>query len=171
MKRWLTTGCASLCRGMTTVSMAVLLMLALPITYDATARAFGHPTIWVFEVSVYALIAAGFLANPVALRTGAHFRVTILHKLFPRLRRALDVFALLMTLLFSMLLIGTGFYFVWYAWHNHILSATMLEVPLWIPQLALPIGGVGLFLQTLALLLSGQSPGEEEDVAAESIGD
>lgn len=162
MLKSLAAGCYSLCRVMTGVSLALILLLALPITYDAIMRAFGHPTIWVFEVTVYALIAAGFLANPVAMRSGAHFRVTILQTLFPRWRRALNVFALLMTLLFALILIGAGVYFVWYSWSNAILSATLLEVPLWIPQLALPIGGLGLFLQTLALLLSGREPGEDE---------
>ena len=158
----LTSYCEWFCRAMTMVSMTVVVLLALPITYEATARAFGNPTIWVFEITMYALIVAGFLANPVAMRSGAHFRVTILFKLYPGLSPYLNVFSLLMTLLFSVMLIGAGSYFVWYSYTNDILSASLLEVPLWIPQLALPLGGLGLFVQTLALLITGKEPGEGE---------
>jgi C4-dicarboxylate transporter DctQ subunit len=160
--------CVSLCRAMTTISMVIIALMALPITYDATMRAFGHPTIWVFEVTLYALIAAGFLANPLSMKSGAHFRVTILSQLFPSLRRALNIFSLCATMLFALLLIGAGVYFVWYSWTNNILSATLLEVPLWIPQLALPLGGVGLFFQALVLLIQGEEPGQDE---AEAVGD
>jgi C4-dicarboxylate transporter DctQ subunit len=160
-----------ICRAMTAVSVTLVALLALPITYDAVMRMTGHPTIWVFQITLYAFMAAGFLANPAAMKSGAHFRVTILHKLFPHLRRALDVFALLMTLLFSVILIGAGAYFVRYSWINNIFSDSLFEVPLWIPQLALPLGGLGLFLQTLAMLISGEAPGEEEEAAADVVGD
>lgn len=155
-----TTYCEQFCRVMTMVSMAVMVLLALPITYEATARAVGQPTIWVFEITLYALIVAGFLANPASMRSGAHFRVTILFNLFPHLRPYLNIFSLLMTLVFSLMLIGAGVYLVWYSYSNAILSATLLEVPLWIPQLAIPLGGLGLFFQTLALLIAGKEPGE-----------
>lgn len=163
MRQKLHLGCTWLCRAMTAVSMLLIMILALPITYDATMRAFGHPTIWVFEITMYLLIAAGFLANPVATKSGAHFRVTVLHKVFPGWRRVLNLFAHGVTMIFALILVGGGIYFCWYSWSNHIRSATLLGIPLWIPQLALPLGGFGLFLQTFALVLSGEEPDEESD--------
>lgn len=156
---------------MTAVSVVLVALLALPIAYDALMRMAGHPTIWAFQITLYAFIAAGFLANPAAMKSGAHFRITILHQLFPRLRRALNIFAMLMTLFFSLVLIGAGAYFAHYSWSNDIVSAALFEVPMWVPQLALPLGGLGLFLQTLALMLAGEAPGEEEDAAADLVGE
>lgn len=153
--------CLLICRAMTVVSVALVLLLAVPIAWDVVMRLFGRPTIWVFETTMYALIAAGFLANAAAMRTGAHFRVTVLMKAFPRYRRALNLFSLSMTLLFAVILTAAGCYFVWYCWANRIVSATLLEVPLWIPALALPLGGLALFLQTLVLLITGEEPSEE----------
>jgi C4-dicarboxylate transporter, DctQ subunit len=149
-------------RVMTIASVAIVMFLALPITYNALVRELRHPTIWVFEIMEYALIAAGFLGNPLAMKSGAHFRVTLLLEWFPSLRPALNVFSLFMTLVFALFLIGTGSYFVWYSWTNNILSGTILNVPLWIPQLGIPLGGLGLFLQTLVLLITGREPGEGE---------
>ncbi len=165
-------GCRWVCGAMGVVAMTIVALLALPITYDATMRTFGFPTIWVFEVSLYALIAAGFLANPLSLKTGAHFRVTILYRLIPGISKVLNIFAMLMTLTFAILIVWAGSYFVHYTWSNSIRSDSLFAVPLWIPILAIPIGGLGLFLQTLIMLLTGEEPGEEADVViAEAMKD
>ena len=64
----------------------------------------------------------------------------------------------MLTLAFGFLIIATGSYFVWYSASNAILSATLLEVPLWIPQLAVPLGGIGLVLQTIVQMATGEAP-------------
>lgn len=164
-----TRGCQWVCGAMAAISMIIVALLALPVSYDAIMRTFGHPTIWVFEVSLYALIAGGFLANPLSMRSGAHFRVAILHKMFPSLQRFLNFFSMAMTLLFALLMIGTGTYFVHYMWSFGIRSDSLFAFPLWIPTLAIPVGGLGLFLQTLVMMLTGEVPGEESDVVVEEV--
>lgn len=141
---------------MTSVSIALMLVLCIPVTYEAVARYFGAPTIWVFETTLYAFIFLGFLGNALAVRSGAHFRVTLLIQAFPRYKRFFDLIAHGATLMMAILIITAGGYFVWYSYTNAILSATLLEIPLWIPQLAIPIGGIGLFLQTLVVIARGE---------------
>jgi len=143
-------------RAMTGVSIALMLVLCLPVTYEAVARYLGAPTIWVFETTLYAFIFLGFLGNALAVRSGAHFRVTLLIQAFPRHKRFFDLIAHGATLIMAVLIITSGAYFVWYSYSNVILSATLLEIPLWIPQLAVPIGGIGLFLQTLVVIARGE---------------
>ena len=60
------------------VGIAIVGLLPFPIAYDAVARSFGHPTLWVFETTLYVLVAAAFLANGMTLAGGAHFRITML---------------------------------------------------------------------------------------------
>ena len=152
-------------RAMTAVSTALILLLALPIAYEAIVRALGHPTIWVFETNLYAFIFLGFLGNALAVQKGAHFRVTLIADLFgPRGRRFFDVLAHVSVMLFAVLIMTAGGYYVWYSLANHILSATLLEVPMWIPELAVPLGGLGLFLQTLVVLMGGGDPHAHMDV-------
>ncbi len=146
---------------MTFIAVTLIVVLCIPITYEAIARSFNAPTIWVFETTLYAFIFLGFLGNSLAVKTGAHFRVTLLAELFPAKRRLFDRFAQLMTLLFALLIIASGIYFMSYSISNDIVSATLLEVPLWIPQLSIPLGGFGLFLETLVQLVSGESPSHE----------
>lgn len=159
------------CWGMALVSMLLVALLPLPIAYEAFMRAAGHPTIWVFQITLYIFVAAGFLANPAALLTGSHFRITVLHTLFPRLRRALNMIAMLITLVFAMVLTGTGAYFVHYSWSQDIVSASLFEVPMWLPQLAMPLGGVGLFVSTLITLIRGGLPQEDAEAPMNAVQD
>ena len=137
------------------VSVGIIGLLALPMIYDVVLRTFGHPTIWAFEITTYALIAGTFLANAHALRSGRHFRVTFLLKAFPRVRGCLNYFSAIATLLFGLLIIAAGGIFVQHAFITHLRSPTLLNTPLYLPELAIPLGGVSLTMQALVSLLTG----------------
>ncbi len=142
-------------RVMNAVSITLMLLLCVPITYEAVVRAMNKPTIWVFETTIYAFLFLGFLGNAVAVQTGAHFRVMLLPELFPSKRWLFDLIAQISILVMAVLIITSGVYFMWYSITNHIVSATLLEIPLWIPQLAIPLGGLALLLQTLEQMITG----------------
>lgn len=144
--------------AMTYVSLALMILLCIPIAYEAIARAFGAPTIWVFETTLYAFIFLGFLGNALAVRTGAHFRVTLLADAMPRHERLFNRMSDIATMAFALLIVAAGLYFVGNLVSNGVVSATLLEVPLWIPAMAIPLGGLGLFLQTLVHLLRNDDP-------------
>lgn len=146
-------------RIMSACTLVLLILLSVLIFYDALMRAFGYPTIWVFETSLYSFIFIGFLGNALAVKRKAHFRVTFLIGLFPRSRKALDFISDLSLLLFGGLLISSGIYFTHYLWTNSVASSSLLETPMWIPSLAIPLGGLGLILQTLVSML-GDDPVE-----------
>jgi TRAP-type C4-dicarboxylate transport system permease small subunit len=144
--------------AMNRVAVGIVALLAFPICYDVVARALGHPTIWVFEVTLYALGASAFLANAAALRHAAHFRITVLLKLFPRWRGFFDRFALLVTLAFGLVLTVSGALFAWQSFVDGVRSATLLSIPLFIPQSEIALGGLALVTQSLAMLLANESP-------------
>ncbi len=147
------------------IGIALVGLLPFPIAYDAVARSFGHPTLWVFETTLYALVAAAFLANGITLAGGAHFRITALAHMWPRCRKVIDIVVLLVILAFALTLIFATAQFVAYSWANDIRSNTLLSVPQYLPELALPLGGLALTIQTLAQLLRGAMPGEPDERA------
>lgn len=159
-------------RAMAWIGICVVAILPFPIAYDAIARFMGRPTIWVFEVSLYGLIAAGFLTNALALASGSHFRITLFGHLFPRAKYWLDAIALIVSLIFALILIYASLRFVRYSWDFSIRSNTLLSTPQFLPQLALPIGGLALAIQTVAHMLRGRMPEhdaeEDADVGAPS---
>ena len=148
------------------VAVATVMLLALPILYDVALRTAGHPTVWGFEVTLYALMIGGFLANGYALRAGYHFRVKALLQFFPRGRRALNRFALAVTFGFGLLVAWSGALLVLYSYTHDVRAPTLLNTPLYLPQLVIPLGGLALALQALVFLITGTAPGEGEDERA-----
>ncbi len=125
------------------------------------------------EFSGFFLAAASFLALAYTLRHGGHIRVNLLiSRLGPRSRRATEAFALAVGAAL------TGF-FAWHtllmvidSWRFHEVSYGIVAVPLWIPQSAMFLGLVVLFiafLDDLLQVLRGRAPsyaGHEEKEAA-----
>lgn len=169
MKERLATQLEAIARAMAWVGIAIVGLLPFPIAYDAVARFFGHPTLWVFETTLYGLVAAAFLANGMALAAGAHFRITMLGHFWPHARKGLDVAAMLVTLAFALTLIVASARFVQYSWDFDIRSNTLLSIPQYLPELALPLGGLALAIQTLAQLLRGAMPAEPDEAAEPGV--
>jgi C4-dicarboxylate transporter DctQ subunit len=154
-------------RALSIISIALISLLAFPMIYDVILRTAGHPTIWAFEMTTYALIAGTFLANAHALREGSHFRVTFLVETFPRLAPYLERFSLIVTLLFGAVLAVSGFEFVQEAFVNNLRSPTLLHVPLYLPRLAIPVGAVSLMIQAMINLMTNNFPMHREPMGAE----
>src|SRR3546814_11879352 len=61
------------------------------------------PTLWATEVSIYLMIAMAFLGAGATQGVDGHFRVSFVRDLCPpKVRLALDVFALIISLLFTL---------------------------------------------------------------------
>jgi C4-dicarboxylate transporter, DctQ subunit len=156
-------------RALAWIGIAIIGLLPFPIAYDAIARSFGRPTIWVFETSLYAFVIAAFFVNGLALATGAHFRIIMLGHLWPHAKKAIDFAVLAVTFAFALTLIVASARFVQYSWQFDIHSNTLLSVPEYLPELALPIGGLALAVQTLVQFLRGTMPGDPDETAAPGV--
>ncbi len=161
----LARGMQAIGQALGVIAVAVIALLSFPIFYDALARKVGVPTTWVFEVSQYALICGAFLANAYALRHGNHFRVQILLTLFPRRRQFLDDLSLAGTLLFAVVIAVCGAMTAFDSWSYGVRSASIFNVPLYLPQAVVPLGGLALALQAAAMLILRQSPSEASEFA------
>ena len=135
------------------VAGAIIMLLAIPVVYSAAARDVGYPTDWGFEITIYALITGAFLANAQAFKHGSHFRVKILIARFPHARLYVDAVAWVATFAFGAIIFMSGCLLSIYSYVNDIHAPSLLDTPLFIPQAAFPLGGLGLMLQSLAQLL------------------
>jgi TRAP-type C4-dicarboxylate transport system permease small subunit len=141
-------------RVMMTISAAIVGLLAFPVAYDALTRSLKMPAIWVFDVTLYLLIACGFLGSAYSLRTGSHFRmVTFVDMGGPQTRRWADRLAYLTTLIFALIMLWLTASYVLDNYETGYRSGTILNAPLWIPQIAMPIGALALALEALRALL------------------
>ena len=108
----------------------------------------------------YLMAAAGFLALAHTLKRGEHIRVTLLiTALKGRSRRALELWALAVAVLLSLLSAGYACRLSWQSYSFHDISTASDATPLWLPQLAMASGTVILaiaFIDEFVLELRGQ---------------
>jgi TRAP-type C4-dicarboxylate transport system permease small subunit len=93
----------------------------------------------------YSIAAALFLALPETLRRGEHIRVTlVLQKAPPALRHGLEYFCLAVAAALSFYLAFFACKLVWVSKTTHDISQSADATPLWIPQLTMALGCIGL---------------------------
>ena len=98
-------------------------------------------TIWQTDFVTYSLIAATFVGSPYVLMTHGHVNVDVLpHYLGPRKRWWLALWATLVSLAFSAVMLVLTSQFWKEAWDNRWVSDTMWRARLWIPYSSMPIG-------------------------------
>ena len=101
------------------------------------------------EVTGYLVVLLTFLGAARALRSEALFRVEFLFDLFPaRVRRVLVVVYSVLSLAICVVIGWKGALLVVSSLQRGKFAPTVLETPLWIPQLLLPVGFalLGVFL-------------------------
>ncbi len=93
----------------------------------------------------YCIAAALFLALPETLRRGDHIRVTLVLQRAPAtLRGALEWWSLLAAFGLSLFLAWFAVRLVWISWDTHDVSQGADATPLWLPQIAMALGCIGL---------------------------
>ena len=136
------------------------------ITYEVVARyVFNAPTIWAEEMSRFFQIWATYLAAAYVLRHRHMIRITLLvDRLGARARRWAEAFSLICIAGFCGVAIWWGVEIVVDSIEKGRASSTMLGVPKWYTEIAIPIGFGLLLLQCLALLarlIRGEDLGED----------
>ncbi len=132
----------------------VIWLLAITVTYDVVLRSLGIPTLWAAEVSIYMMIAMAFLGAGATQSVDGHFRVTFVRDMCPpTVRFVLDVVALVLAIAFAIIFTIGAWRLTSFSWMLSFKTSTLLEIPLWILQGLMVIGGVLLILASVRDLL------------------
>ena len=108
--------------------------------------------IWAEEVSQYLMVWVAFLAAGLALREGRHVAIEMLQDRLPsKARRMTRHLVALLLIVFMGTVIVLGFQFVHFAWDQ---ETPVLNIPLGIPYLAVPIGALLLVIHLFFLYRS-----------------
>ena len=141
---------------------AFLIALGVLVICDMVIERYllGLNTIWQTDFVIYSLIGATFVGSPYVLLTRGHVNVDVLpHYAGPRLRYALALFGILLSLAFALTVTVLAASYWLEAWQNNWHSDTVWRARLWIPYAAMPLGLGILSLQYLVdlfCLLSGR---------------
>lgn len=127
---------------------AVSMVLAFAaVVLGMADRWFGFGLRGLDAYAGYAIAAALFLALPGTLQRGEHLRVTLLLQRLPaRARDLLEVACGAAGLALTGALAAYAARLVWVSWQTHDVSPASDATPLWIPQIAMAAGCLGLAL-------------------------
>lgn len=122
---------------------------------------------WTFEVTIFAMIWATFLAGARTAGLGEHVRVDTLLTFLPRrIRLALAIFACIFGVAVALFLLWSGVIVVeeGHRWGERTTSS--LRLPMWIYYLSLPVGAALLAFH-LVVRAAGLVAGTVSDEAGE----
>jgi C4-dicarboxylate transporter, DctM subunit len=120
----------------------LVLLNGLFVTYEVIMRyVFNSPTTWVLETTIYLIIAATFISLAYVMLEKGHVKVDFVtvhlsHKTAALLETSTSVFGIL----YCMVLGWQGWKVTVRAFQLGERSPTLLGVPLWIPELFIPLG-------------------------------
>ncbi|OYV24406.1 MAG: hypothetical protein B7W99_02505 [Rhodospirillales bacterium 20-58-10] len=143
----------ALARLICMISALLTLILPLPVLYEIVMDQLRHPPVWVFEMTGYAIIMIAFAASGYGLTTGHHFRINLLATKFPKFATPLAMLSALFELAFGVIMLIAGWNQAYAAYSQDLRSDTLLQIPQCWPELAFPIGGMAIILQSLAHVL------------------
>jgi C4-dicarboxylate transporter, DctQ subunit len=141
--------------GVAIAAVSVLLSLAL-IGYSVVMRYFvNDPVPWVDELVGYLLVVSVMLGAGEALRRGEHISVDIVtERLGVRGKRMAQLFSVASVALTAAILVWQGWSTVAFSRMAGVISNGYLAAPMWIPQLAVPVGAAILLLMAIAVFVA-----------------
>ncbi len=121
------------------------------LSWEVAARYFFvRPTIWAAELSQLCLIWGTLLAMAWALERRRHIVVDAFVIRLPRPARTfIDGVVMLLVAAFSAFVVWKGGEIFWDSFVRGRGSGTMLNLPAWVAELAVPAGFALLFIQSL----------------------
>ena len=122
------------------------------LCYEVTLRyVFNAPTIWGGEIAQILFASAVFFSLGEVLRRGRHIAVGVVQEhISASARTAAGVFALVIVAVFSGVVSYWGGLIAWESFVSGRSSGSMLNLPVWWQEAALPIGFAVLLIQALA---------------------
>lgn len=134
----------------------LILLTAFIVSYEVFMRGFFNaPTEWSIEISVYLIMASGFLGLAPALAGGNHISVDLVtSKLRPQTNRVLHTITSVVGLAFCLILLVASADMVLVSYEINSLSTSTLRIPLFIPQAFIPIGSALIVLEFIRQILA-----------------
>ncbi|MFC0270192.1 TRAP transporter small permease [Metabacillus herbersteinensis] len=134
-----------------------IILTTFMIFFEVISRAFfNQPTIWATELSIYAIIGSCFLGSAYAVRTYSHITVDILiTNVNDRIKTILAYLSNALGLVFSIIFTFYGFHHSMKTMELGVTSASLLRVPMYLPELLLPVGGVLMCLAFILQIVDG----------------
>ncbi|MGE0521745.1 MAG: TRAP transporter small permease [Variibacter sp.] len=150
-----------------------MVLIALLTLAQILGRLLGVLVLDAGDFAGYAMAGSIFFALAHTLRTGGHIRVNLLLIRLPaRIRHFIEIWCLGVAIVLSGMFAVFSAKMVVDSYTFNDVSTGMVPIPLWIPQLTMPLGAalfVVALLHEFVLVLRGEEPGYVTAENAESF--
>jgi TRAP-type C4-dicarboxylate transport system permease small subunit len=120
------------------------------MTAQVVGRELGMQVKGADDLTAWSVVAAGFLPLAHTYRHAGHIRVSILIEMSKgRLRRIMELAVMCTALFFVGFLTWSGFDMIRDSIRFDDMSQGMITIPIWIPQISIPIGSLILCIAIL----------------------
>lgn len=136
------------------VAAFLLIVMMAFITTEVILRLFGATTRVATEWSGYLLVGVAFFGLAEALRSRAHVKIKLVTACLPiKVQLVLEVLAYIIAFIGISILFWATFMLAFHSYSRGALTVSVIQVPLFIPQLLMPIGLLFFAIQMMAGLL------------------
>ena len=133
------------------LASALFIAIGFIVSYEVIARyVFNSPTIWVNEVSRFLQIWATYLALTYSFHKKDFIRITVIYdKLNESGKKVLDFISFIFILIFSSFVVYYGWLIAYDSLKVGRTSSTILDVPSFLTELAIPLCFAFLVLRVI----------------------
>ncbi|ALA71031.1 hypothetical protein GT50_13350 [Geobacillus stearothermophilus 10] len=135
----------------------LIILTTCMTTFDVIARSvFNRPTVWATELCIYAIIGSCFLGSAYTLRTYSHITVDLLINVVPhRVQKILSYVSNAFGFIFSLIFTIYSLEHVLNTYKLGTTSSSLLRIPMYLPEMFLPIGGLLLCFAFILQIADG----------------
>lgn len=120
------------------------------VSWGVIARYFYISAHWVEPVTIYMFIATAFLTISYTMKKNEHVRVDILtSKLSDKNQKILETILMLFCVIFFIYVAKSSYDMFFNSWKLKTKDLSIIQVPIWIPQIIIVIG---LFVFVLSII-------------------
>ena len=133
------------------LASALFITIGFIVSYEVIARyVFNSPTIWVNEVSRFLQIRATYLALTYSFHKKDFIRITVIYdKLNESGKKFLDFISFIFIIIFSSFVVYYGWLIAYDSLKVGRTSSTILDVPSFLTELAIPLCFAFLVLRVI----------------------
>ena len=137
------------------LALVAFIILTFSVIYEVIARSiFNKPTIWSLEIVTYMISCVAFFGSAYVLRINKHLEINLFTKILPiKIRLFFNLIANIIAFIFCFIAFYYGCKLINLSYILGVVSVSELRVPLWIPQMTVPIGFFALSLEFLVRIL------------------
>lgn len=155
-----------------TLAAYLFVLAGAMLTFEVVARYFfTKPTIWAAELSQMCLIWGTLLAMAKLLDTGQHIQVDAVVRHLPtRFATWLQAIVMLVVAVFAGVVCYFGYTIFYDSFERGRTTGSLLNIPIWIVELAVPIGFALLVMQALLCSIDAARKASSHDAAKNDNG-